>query len=319
MTSNVLEGTARREAKLHHLEGDMDKDTLDKRRNACRPDLADERLRGEVEAQRFVHGEPRRVRRATTALRREPAPTTAFETELLFGESLRLFEEKDGWAWVQANRDRYVGYVPSDAIDEYIAEPTHRVSAIGTFLYGTPDMKSPPLMHLSINTPLSIDQTDERFLRLSTGGYVIARHAAPLAKVARDYVDVAERLIGVPYLWGGRTRIGVDCSGLVQLAMEAAGLACPRDSDMQAAEVGETLLVPDSLDGLRRGDLVFWPGHVGMMVDGMMLIHANAHHMSVVVEPLSVAVARNQKAGTDISTIKRPVALSAEPLPSSGA
>lgn len=292
----------------------MEDKRLDPRRNAYRPDLADEKLRGQVEAERFVAGEPRRVRRASIAVRREPVGTLGFETELLFGEMVRVFDEKDGWAWLQADRDGYVGYVPSEALDAYHQPATHRVSAIGTFLYGSADMKSPPLMHLSINTPLAIEETEDRFCRLATGGYVTARHVTALTKVARDFVDVAERLIGVPYLWGGRTRIGVDCSGLVQLAMEAAGLPCPRDSDMQAEEVGDTLLVPDSLDGMKRGDLVFWPGHAGIMVDGVMLLHANAHHMAVVVEPLSVAVSRIQKSGSDIRTVKRPPALSSDPV-----
>lgn len=292
----------------------MEDKRLDPRRHAYRADLADEKLRGQVEAERFVAGEPRRVRRASIAVRREPVGTLGFETELLFGEMVRVFDEKDGWAWLQADRDGYVGYVPSDVLDAYHQPATHRVSAIGTFLYGSADMKSPPLMHLSINTPLAIEETEDRFCRLATGGYVTARHVTALTKVARDFVDVAERLIGVPYLWGGRTRIGVDCSGLVQLAMEAAGLPCPRDSDMQAEEVGDTLLVPDSLDGMRRGDLVFWPGHAGIMVDGVMLLHANAHHMAVVVEPLSVAVSRIQKSGSDIRTVKRPPALSSDPV-----
>lgn len=293
---------------------------LDPRRNAFREDLADEKLRGKVEAANFVAGTARRVRRATTALRRRPDPSLGFDTELLFCETVKVFDTRDGWAWVQADRDRYVGYLPADALDDDVTETTHHVSAIGTFLYGKPDIKSPPLMHLSINTPLAVAETEEKFCRLAGGGYVVARHVSAEGKFARDYVDVAERLIGVPYLWGGRTRIGVDCSGLVQLALDAAGLACPRDSDMQAEELGAVLLMPNSLDGLRRGDLVFWPGHVGIMVDGVMLLHANAHHMAVVVEPLSVAVLRIQRAGTEIRTIKRPERLGREvtaPAPAS--
>ncbi len=297
----------------------MDSERLDPRRHAYRADLADVRLEGRVDAERFVPGARRRVRRASIALRKAPVPILGFETELLFGETVLEFEAADGWSWVQAERDDYVGYIPTDALDEQHAPSTHRVSAIGTFLYSEASMKSPPLMHLSINTPLAVEATEERFCRLATGGWIVARHVAAQTKVARDFVDIAERLIGVPYLWGGRTRIGVDCSGLVQLAMEAAGLPCPRDSDMQAAEVGENLLVPDSLDGLRRGDLVFWPGHVGMMVDGMLLLHANAHHMAVVVEPLSIAVARIEKAGSGLSSVKRPQALSAEPVTASRA
>lgn len=292
----------------------MEKERLDPRRHAYREDLADERLNGRVEAPRFVGGEPRRVARPSIALRKRPEPSLGFETELLFGETVRVFDEADGWAWVQAERDRYVGYLPSDSLAEMVSASTHKVSAIGTFVYGAADIKSPPIMHLSINTPLSVAETEDRFCRLVTGGYVVARHVVTRSRVARDFVDVAERLIGVPYLWGGRTRMGVDCSGLVQLAMEAAGLICPRDSDMQCDEVGENLLVPDSLDGLRRGDLVFWPGHVGIMADGVMLLHANAHHMAVVAEPLTAAVSRISRSGSEIRAVKRPLALSSEPV-----
>lgn len=287
---------------------------LDRRRNAFRPDLAAEHLRDKVEAERFVDGVPHRVNRAAAALRRAPDSQLGFDTELLFGEVAKVFDFADGWAWVQAERDGYVGYVPADALASDVVAPTHKVTTLGTFLYPAPDIKVPPLMHLSLNTPLAVTETGERFVTLATGGYVINRHVSPIGRVARDFVDIAERLIGTPYLWGGRTRIGLDCSGLVQIAMQAAGLDCPRDSDMQEAEVGDTLLVPDNLDGLKRGDLVFWKGHVGIMSDSVMLVHANGHHMATVTEPLSAAVARISKTGDGIRTIKRPVAVSAEPV-----
>lgn len=290
----------------------MQAERPDPRRNAWRDDLAAESLRGVVEVPRYETGEACRVARAAVALRRQPDPALGLETEILFGETVTVYDRADGWAWVQATRDQYVGYVPADVLEPAGDPATHRVAAIGTFLYGAPDIKSPPLMHLSINSPLVVAEQADRFCHLATGGFVVARHVAPLDKLARDFVDVAERLIGVPYLWGGRTRIGVDCSGLVQLALEAAGLACPRDSDMQSAEVGTSLLLPDTLDGLRRGDLVFWPGHVGMMIDAVMLLHANAHHMAVVAEPLSTVVQRNDRAGLDISAVKRPPRLGME-------
>lgn len=292
----------------------MSTDALDRRRHAYRPDLASESLREKVTAERYVKGVPHRLARASAALRREPDGRLGFDTEVLFGEIVHVLDVADGWAWVQADRDGYVGYLPADMLACDHLEANYKVTAIGTFVYPGADMKLPPLMHVSINSPVAVTEVQDKFCALATGGFITTRHIAPAAKVARDFVDVAERLIGVPYLWGGRTRVGLDCSGLVQLAMHAAGLPCPRDSDMQQAEVGDSLLIPDNLDGLRRGDLVFWPGHVGMMLDAMMLLHANAHHMAVVAEPLTAAMARVGKTGDGIRAIKRPPALSAEPV-----
>ena len=279
---------------------------LDPRLNAYRPDLADARLEGRVEAQRFIAGWLAQIGRAVIPMRSRPEGMAGLANEALFGERLRVFEIANGWAFVQLERDGYVGYVPADTLQLDIVEPTHRVSAIGTFVYPVADIKSPPAMHLSLGAELVITGSDEKFMRLASGGFVIARHVAPRAKVARDCVEVAERFIGVPYLWGGRTRIGLDCSGLVQVALEASGHACPRDSDMQQAALGETVLIPGDLDGLLRGDFVFWKGHVGVMADGALLLHANAHHMAVAVEPLVSAAGRIGKAGGGpITAIKR--------------
>ena len=166
-------------------------------------------------------------------------------------------------------------------------------------------------MLVSLNAELTVADGDERFSRLAQGGYVVTRHIAEKDRFARDFVDIAERLTGTPYLWGGKTRIGLDCSGLVQVSLHAAGVECPRDSDLQQAELGTSVLVPDDLDGLRRGDLVFWKGHVGIMVDGLMLLHANAHHMATVAETLPEAVERIAKAGLQVSANQSLEALSA--------
>ena len=278
---------------------------LDPRRNAFRPDLAAESLEGMVRAERYVAGEPGFVVRATVPLRKQPDPARGFETEALFGESLTIFEEANGWAWVQLARDGYVGYVPSDAVAHGVMRPTHRVQTLGTFLYGAPDIKSSPIMHLALNTPLAVRGGDERFLELEGGGFVYTRHTVPAERFARDYAEIAERFIGTPYLWGGRTRIGIDCSGLVQTSLLAAGIPAPRDSDMQQAELGDNVLVAEDLEGLVRGDLIFWKGHVGIMLDGVLMVHANAYHMLVAVEPLPEAALRIAKSGGHISAIKR--------------
>ncbi|WP_045837176.1 C40 family peptidase [Hyphomicrobium sp. 99] len=278
---------------------------LDPRRNAFRPDLAAKSLEGIVRAERYVPGEAGFIVRATVPLRKQPDPSRGFETEALFGESLTIFDEGNGWAWVQLARDGYVGYLRSDTIARGVISPTHRVQTLGTFLYSAPDIKSAPIMHLPMNAPIAARGGDERFLELEGGGFLYARHAAPKDRFVRDYAEIAERFIGTPYLWGGRTRVGIDCSGLVQTALHAAGIPAPRDSDMQQAELGDKVLVSEDLEGLARGDLVFWKGHVGIMLDGVMLVHANAYHMLVAVEPLPEAARRIAKTGGHISAIKR--------------
>jgi cell wall-associated NlpC family hydrolase len=277
---------------------------LDPRRNAFRSDLAALSLRGQVVATRYAAGTVRQVIRPAVPLRREPNPALGLETEALYGEMLKVFDDAEGWAWVQLQRDRYVGYLPSSALAGDVMPPSHRVKALGTFIYPAADIKTPPIMHLPLNAEVRVAEWGERFCHLERGGFVITRHLAERDRFERDFVDVAERLIGSPYLWGGRTRIGIDCSGLVQMALEASGISAPRDTDMQAAELGEAIPVPDDLEGLQRGDLVFWKGHVGIMADGVMLVHANAHHMAVAVETLPEAVVRIGKE-QPITTIRR--------------
>ncbi|SDN32440.1 NlpC/P60 family protein [Methylobacterium phyllostachyos] len=266
-------------------------ETLDPRLTPARADIADERLRGRVEATRFVAGSPRRVTAASAPLRREPSPVAGLDTEALLGDAVTLYDTADGFAFVQLARDGYVGYLPADSLGPAGPEPTHRVTALRTFLYPEPDLKRPVLAHLSLGARLVVTGESGAYLE-THGGYVFARHCAPVAEHAPDYAATAMRLVGTPYLWGGRTTLGLDCSGLAQLCLDMAGLPCPRDADMQERALGTAL--PLDVAGLRRGDFVFWRGHMGLMLDAETLIHANGHHMAVAVEPLAEAVERIQ-------------------------
>jgi cell wall-associated NlpC family hydrolase len=273
----------------------------DPRLHAYRADLASEILRSMVEAPRYVSGELRQVVAPVLPLRREPRFDATLNTEGLFGETVTVYDESEGWAWVQLSRDAYVGYMPSEGLSRHIVEPTHRIAALRTYVFPRPDSKSPPLALLSLNARVSVLDTDGKFLTLASGGFVYAPHAVPLGVHAPDFVAVAEAFLGTPYLWGGRTSVGLDCSGLVQLAAEAAGLACPRDADMQAAGIGRLIEGAQP----RRGDLVFWEGHVGMMTSGTDFLHANAHHMAVELEPFAAARDRIKAAGYEVICVRR--------------
>ncbi|MGU3464999.1 C40 family peptidase [Methylobacterium sp. C33D] len=269
-------------------------ESLDPRLTPARPHVADLRLRDRVAAARYVAGTPRRVTAPSAPLRRAPAADAGLDTEALLGDAVDLYDAADGFAFVQLVRDGYVGYLPADSLGPVDPEPTHRVTALRTFLYSEPDLKRAVLGHLSLGARLAATGETGAYLE-TPGGYVFARHCAPVDARAPDYAATAARLAGTPYLWGGRTSLGLDCSGLVQLCLDAAGLPCPRDADMQEQALGQALPFdparPDRA-GLRRGDLVFWRGHVGLMADPETLIHANGHHMAVAAEPLAEAVAR---------------------------
>jgi cell wall-associated NlpC family hydrolase len=283
---------------------------FDRRITPARPDLALESLRGLVEAERFVAGELARVSAPSTPLRRTPSPDGAIDTEALAGEAVLVIERKDGFAFAQLKADGYVGYLEEAAIGADAPAPTHRISVARSFLYPAPSMKRPPLGHYGLGAMLAVTGESGDFARVSTGGaegFIWRDHLRPLGDWEADPVSVAERLIGAPYLWGGKTSLGLDCSGLVQLAHAQCGRILPRDSDMQEREIGELLPATPDLSGLERGDLVFWKGHVGLMRDAATLLHANGHHMLVVSEPLAEAVARIQaKGGGPVTAVRRP-------------
>jgi cell wall-associated NlpC family hydrolase len=276
----------------------------DPRRHVYRPDLAAETLRDVIEAERYVKGEPRQVAAPALPLRREPRFDATLDTEALLGETVTVYEEREGWAWVQLDRDAYVGYMPSEGLVSAIRAPTHRIAVLRTYVFPEPDSKTPPQALLSLNAKVTAAEGEGLFLPLEGGGFVYTRHVLPVGETASDYVAVAEAFLGTPYLWGGRTSVGLDCSGLVQLAAEAAGHSVPRDADMQAAEIGEPVPWRQG-KALVRGDLVFWEGHVGIMTSPDDFLHANAHHMAVEIEPFAEAMARIKKAGYDVTCVRR--------------
>lgn len=285
--------------------------TLDRRLTPARPDLAARHLEGRVEARAFVDRVAMRVSAPSAPLRREPRPDAPLDTEALCGEAVDVYERFEGWAWVQLRSDGYVGYVPDDALRDDALAPTHRVSALRTFVYPGPSMKLPPLAALSLGAGLAVSGESGDFVTLSefgryATGYVFAAHVAALSTPAPDFVGVAEHFLNVPYLWGGKTSLGLDCSGLTQLALAAAGIASPRDSDMLEKEIGQPVSFDDSLSGLQRGDLVFWKGHVGILTDPETLLHATAYSMTVMSEPLRAARDRIQaKSFGAITSIRR--------------
>ena len=292
----------------------MNAGKLDPRRNVYRDDLAADTLKGKVQAQRYAQGELRQIAGALAPVRVVPRFDAPLLTEALHGELATVYDIANGWAWVQLQQDGYVGYMPADNLSAIIEEPTHWVTSRATFVYPAPDMKRPPIMRFSCNARVSLTGREGRFLELGRGGFIFAGHVHPIEDRAKDFVRLAERLIGAPYLWGGRSSAGIDCSGLVQVAMQGAGMICPRDSDMQEAEVGEKL-AEANLNRLQRGDLIFWRGHVGIMQSSEWLIHASGHQMEVVVEPIRRAVERIAETHGEITTIRRIPGLKLEQSP----
>ncbi|MEL7028949.1 MAG: NlpC/P60 family protein [Pseudomonadota bacterium] len=262
---------------------------MDKRTTPARADVAAASLKGAVEAASYREGERREAARPATGLRTGPGAAEALQTELLFGEAFTVYDEADGWAWGQAERDGYVGYVEAPALRAPGGAPTHSVSAPLAAIYDAPSGKARATAWLSMNASLSVSGAAEAgFLPVQGGGFVFAEHAAPSGAFEQDHVAVAERFLGAPYVWGGRRGAGLDCSALVQAALYRTGRDCPRDSDQQFAALG----APIEAEARQRGDLVFWKGHVAILRDTETIVHANATHMAVSIDPLDAFAGR---------------------------
>ncbi len=262
--------------------------------------VAAQQLHGKVEAERFTDGEARQVSVPVCDLRKEPH-TMRRERQLLFGDTFTVLEDRDGFAFGQSGRDGYCGYVRSADL-QAAQTATHIVGARGTHAYSAPNIKIPEIMALSFGSKLSVEDEDGRFVRTHEGHYLPWVHVRALDRPFSDPVAVAEVFLGTPYLWGGNSGAGIDCSGLVQAALLACGIGCPGDSDLQEQALGQPL---SDVASTRRGDLFFWKGHVAMAVDDERLIHANGHTMSVAYEPIKATIARIEAAGEGPVTSRR--------------
>ena len=267
--------------------------TFDRRTTPVRADLAAAHLRGRVPAPRYAEPKTMRVTAAIAPLTARPDRVAPLDSQLLHGETFSVYDIADGWAWGQGIADGYVGYVPAGCLGPAGDPPTHRVTIGQALVYAEPKVRLQPIGTLPMGARVRVRDLGLQFCALDGGGFVPTLHVCPVDSAAKDWVSVAHMFLGAPYLWGGRSAAGIDCSGLVQIARQAAGHTCPRDSDMQQAapgtDVGES--------ALQRGDLVFWKGHVGVLLAGGQLLHANGYHMAVAIEPLARAVERIERSG----------------------
>jgi cell wall-associated NlpC family hydrolase len=288
---------------------------FDPRVTPFRDGVAAKYLEGKLKAGRFVEGREMEVIAPQAPLRREPRPDAPLDSEALKGERVTIYDiDAEGWAWGQLAADNYVGWLPSAALAAPGPTPTHKLTALRSFVFPKPSIKLPPVEALPFGAKLNVTHMADRWAVTSSGGqlssgYVPAAHIAPVGETERDFVAVAERFLGTPYLWGGKTVLGLDCSGLVQIALAACGVPSPRDSDMQERALGALVEHQARSFELQRGDLIFWKGHVAIARDRETLVHAHAFHMAVVIEPAGEAMSRirgeDGETGGEITSVRR--------------
>jgi cell wall-associated NlpC family hydrolase len=277
----------------------------DPRLTPARPDLAAKYLEGKVEATRFVTGEEFEIMEAIAPLRCAPSPDAELATQALKGERATIYERNgEGWAWGQLLSDGYVGWLPDRALARPATKPTHKITVLRTFAFPGPSIKLPPAETVVLGAMITVLREEGAFAITREGWHLPRHHVGLIGSQVADFVAVAEQFVGTPYLWGGKSSLGIDCSGLVQVSLNAAGTGCPRDSDMQEEGLGREIN-PSEARKLKRGDLIFWKGHVAIARDSNTIVHANAHHMATAIENTADAIARIKAAGSKITSIKR--------------
>ncbi|MCH7551195.1 MAG: C40 family peptidase [Proteobacteria bacterium] len=284
---------------------------LDPRTHPYRDDVAADFLEGKVKSKSFVAGRQRRLGTAQSAVMTKPVTANSIEgvmqaSELLFGEAFTVYDESNGWAWGQCGHDGYVGYVAAADLYGNLAQPTHWVTAVRSLVFPDPKGEYPAMMSVSMTAQVALDKEEGDYVRLASGGWMFRNHLAPLGEIRSDFIATAQIFTRVPYLWGGRGGLGVDCSGLVQVPLAAAGIAVPRDSDQQADAVGEDVEVPEDASKLEPGDILFFPGHVGFYLGSGAFLHASSHGMMVATHTLSEVLERiDERHGTGITRVRR--------------
>ncbi|MBR9825970.1 MAG: C40 family peptidase [Alphaproteobacteria bacterium] len=281
---------------------------MDPRLTPARPDLAASFLKGEVEAERFVDPIDHVTIDPAVPIRRAPDRLAGMDDQLLFGDGFGVLEEVDGWAWGYSHRDGYVGWVERSGLSDQLWAPTHRIAVLRTYAFIEPDFKTAPTALLSLNSRVKVLEREGRFVRAEDLGWLVEAHLGALDDFAGDFVGVAEGFLAAPYLWGGKESLGLDCSGLTQMALVAAGVEMLRDTDQQEMLLKAQWTDVTANPERQRGDIVFWPGHVGIMTDSDHLLHANAHTMDVTQELFAEAEERIRLKENPVRTIVRPPA-----------